>query len=401
MPQFRYQALNAEQQRVAGVITADGLAHALALLEARQLRVLSIADEESLPPDSPVELEEPGQSPFVTAQQQVEQRRQLEQLLAQARVLLPPLRAFAAEMPARKRQQLQCVTEIIAAGDADQAQRTLRVLPGFWIPLLGSAAATRNPGKVLREFIAESQRADQLLRQWTQAIAYPLLLLGVTSGVFVTMSFLFIPVFREIFTGFGIRVPALTQFVLSLAEWITSGRLFLVSLGVLLAIFVLVVAFRVLIPRVWEWCEDRFSLWRAHSTFVARFAQFAADLFEAGLEPTQALRLAGEATGSRPIARAAQRLSAAVSGGPELSPGLNSRLLTTTVKYALLEPHPPETRIRLLRELSNNHFERMATRLSWTRGLIEPLAILAVGLIVGITVLALFMPLFQLVSALS
>jgi type II secretory pathway component PulF len=57
--------------------------------------------------------------------------------------------------------------------------------------------------------------------------------------------------------------------------------------------------------------------------------------------------------------------------------------------------------MQLLRELSLNHSERIEAKLSWTRGLIEPISIMVIGLVVGATVFALFMPLIQLVNALS
>jgi type IV pilus assembly protein PilC len=58
-------------------------------------------------------------------------------------------------------------------------------------------------------------------------------------------------------------------------------------------------------------------------------------------------------------------------------------------------------RIRLLREVGHCHAERARTRLSWTRGLMEPLAICAIALVVGFTVLGLFLPLIALVQGLA
>jgi type II secretory pathway component PulF len=57
--------------------------------------------------------------------------------------------------------------------------------------------------------------------------------------------------------------------------------------------------------------------------------------------------------------------------------------------------------VRLLREISSCHADRIRTGLSWTSGIIEPIAILVVGCAVGFTVLALFIPLVKLVEGLS
>ena len=75
--------------------------------------------------------------------------------------------------------------------------------------------------------------------------------------------------------------------------------------------------------------------------------------------------------------------------------------LTATVLYALRTEMPAATRVRLLSEIGVCHGERARRFLSWTHGIIEPLAIAAVGLVVGATVLALFLPLVSLVQGLS
>jgi type II secretory pathway component PulF len=61
----------------------------------------------------------------------------------------------------------------------------------------------------------------------------------------------------------------------------------------------------------------------------------------------------------------------------------------------------PAVRVRLLREISTCHAERVRAGRSWTSGIIEPIAICVVGLVVGWTVLALFLPLVSLIRGLS
>ena len=57
--------------------------------------------------------------------------------------------------------------------------------------------------------------------------------------------------------------------------------------------------------------------------------------------------------------------------------------------------------IALLRELSAMYGDRAAQRVDWSSGVLAQLAIVMVGLVVGYVVLALFMPLFSMVSSLS
>ena len=94
------------------------------------------------------------------------------------------------------------------------------------------------PGGGLQAFLDESRRAEELRQQWRRALAYPLVVTGGAAAVIVFLSFVVIPVFRDIFRGFGLRLPALTQWVLTVAEWVASGKILMALVA--LAVFALV-----------------------------------------------------------------------------------------------------------------------------------------------------------------
>jgi type II secretory pathway component PulF len=151
---------------------------------------------------------------------------------------------------------------------------------------------------------------------------------------------------------------------------------------------------------VQNWFGDHVGVRFGRATAIARFAQFTADLLEADLTPPNAVRLAGIAAGSPPLRRAAWRAARDLESGGDVARPANRNLLTATVLHALAGPQHA-SRIRLLREICAAYAERARVRLSWTHGIIEPLAILAIGLIVGLTVLALFLPLVSLIQGLA
>ncbi|WP_254512598.1 type II secretion system F family protein [Anatilimnocola floriformis] len=394
MPQYRYQALNANQQPVSGEITADGFADALSQLAAQGLAVQALVD---------MAVSEQAGLAVSSVEDQVAWQQQLLKLLERGRELLPPLKAFVEELPVgQRRRQLELLTSTLERGNIPaDAMATLQSLPGYWIPLLSAATASRDPGRILREFLRETEQAEQLRRQWRQTLAYPLLLISLAVAVLIGLSIIVIPIFRNIFDGFGIRVPLPTRLVLVISEWITSGRVLVVIVVGGLLSFGLYRACRWLSPALRESWADRFALWIGHSTAIARFAQFTADLLEAEVSPEHALRLAGLATGSGPIQRAAVRVAAGLTSSTEEACEKNRRVLTRTVHYALVTPNSKTGRMRLLREIGASYAERMSWRLSWARGFVEPLAICLVGLIVGGVAFALFLPLFSLLHALA
>jgi len=393
MPQFRYHALNAQQQPVAGEVTAPSVAQALVDLEALGLNVQSISRIESA---STV-----AGSPFAGSGPTALQLH-LRRVIERGREILPALKAYCGELTSRsRRRRLEEVINVLEIGDAGEAVRRLETLPGYWIPLLTAATSSQDPGRVLREFLRESRRLEELRRQWWVSLAYPLLVVLLAFAVLAAFSFLFVPIFREIFSGFGLRLPTFTRLVLSVAEFITSGRILIAILAVVVCFFVLRQAIRLLPLGVRNGFADVIGTPLRRGTALARFVQFTADLLEANLEIWQALRLAGMATDSQRLRRAAWQMANDFESNHR-APGFAQRnVLTATVVHALVGDLSPKARIRLLREVGDSHAQRAARRLSWTRGIIEPIAICVIGLIVGFVVVSLFLPLISLVQGLS
>jgi type II secretory pathway component PulF len=296
---------------------------------------------------------------------------------------------------------LNGVLQVLERGDASAARTALKALPSYWIPLLGAAGAARDPVRVLREFLQESRRADELRRQWWRTLAYPLFVGGIAVAVMVALSIFVIPIFRDIFTSFGLKLPGFTQFVFAVAEWITSGRLLIAAIGLIGAVILLRAVARLLPQAVREWFGDRFGTLLGRSTALARFSQFLADLLEAEFDIPTALRIAGFATDSPRIRRAARRLASDLAAGGGMTLHAYRPFLSATVIHVLRADLPTGSRVRLLAEISSCHADRGSRHLSWTHGVVQPLAICVVALVVGATVIALFLPLISLIQGLS
>jgi type IV pilus assembly protein PilC len=398
MPRFLYQALNTEQQSVAGEVHADSAAQAVVQLEASGLAVQSIGLENAT--GSP-RVGTAAASPFAGPGPTVLQRH-LHLVLERSRDIAPALRAYADEVPsARRRRELHLVVQMLERGESLEVATQAGTLPGYWIPLLTAASSAKDPARVLREFLKESRRVDDFQRQWWLALAYPMLVIALSAAVLVGFSFFIIPIFTNIFQGFGIRLPRLTVAVLTIAEFITSGKIILAALVLAAVIAVAWWGLSLLPVGFRNWFTDRWSNPFGRATTIARFSQFTADCLESNLDASQALRLAGMATDNSRMRRAGWSLANDLETNTYSISPRQSQLLTATFIYAVRADMSPASRVRLLRELADCHAQRAGMRLSWTRGIIEPLAICAIGVLVGGIVLALFMPLITLLHGLS
>jgi type II secretory pathway component PulF len=413
MPSFRYEALNAEGRLVTGGLEAESVQQAFDQLQARGLTVQSIGFVASAgptpldnqPTPSHTAVPEMTTAPPRSAGESVEQavlRSHMTTILDRGRAIMPALRAFAEEMPSGwQRRQLNAVCRVLERGDPAEATAALAELPECWIPLLSAANSSPDPGRVLSEFLTESRRTDDLRQKWWLTLAYPLILIVLVTVVMTALSILVIPQFREIFDEFDLSLPGLTKWMLWVADILSKFGLVLIVL--LLALFALLLlnANRLLPSTAFAWLGDRIRPPFGRRTAIARFARFTADLLEAGVGPPDALRIAGFTSDQSRMRQAAWRMANDMESNRGIAQGAYDRPLTASIAYALTSNLRPASRVRLLREISSAHGERVRIGLSWASGIVEPVAICLVGVAVGLTVLGLFLPLVKLVEGLS
>lgn len=395
MPHFNYQAMNASGDPVTGRVEASNVQQAIADLAAAGLEVHSIGV--ALPAPAA------GDAPLASlAQQDSGLKSHLERVLGQAQAIVPALSAYAQELPfGRQRRELRRVCRVLETGDAAAATAALAELPEYWTPLLSAAASSNDPSRVLNRFLDESHAALELRSQWRKTLTYPVVIIALSLGVLVALSVFVIPAFADIFRDFDLRLPEMTILTLVVAGALTSGP---VIVAVLLALaFALLFA---LIPslfphafgaRLADWWT---GLWGRRPR-IADFARFTADLLDAGLKLPDAVKIAGASTRRPRLESAAMDLARDIETGHPFGPVRYGEPLSSTVAFALGAQTSPESRSRLLKEISACHADRLRGRLSWSHGLLGPVAICVTGFLVGFVVLSLFLPLVTLINNLA
>lgn len=445
MPTFHYHALNAEGQPVSGSVDAGDVQQAAADLQVQGLRIqsISIAAAADLPAEdaSPANTRRPGGATETGVERAV-LHSHMKTILERGRGIAPALRAYAEELPRGwQRNQLNAACDVLLRGDTAGVASTLADLPEFWIPLLGAANASSDPGVVLSEFLGESQNTNDLRQRWWLTVAYPLILACLALTVMTALSVFIIPQFHEIFNDFGMSLPSLSLLVLSIGGFLSAWGLVFIVVCIILLVLMLLNANRLLPATRLQWLQDYlasgrlwlaiFAVWCVLAIFLgwrwwlcgillasivglflwnrpftrratlARFSRFLADLLEAGIATPDALRLAGYTVEQWRTRHAAWQLANDLEATGSFSTQAYCRPLSAAVVHALTPGTPASARLRLLRELSSCHAERLRVGLSWTSGILEPVAIALVGLIVGLTVIGLFLPLVRLVEGLS
>lgn len=390
MQRYHYIALDeAQHLRRTGWIESDSEADAAALLRARSWYVVRLRRGH--------------------AWEQILQRKlgartlalftqQWATLLRAGIDVLTALRLLSETGPPRLQQALTDVSAAVETGETlREALQTAHVFPPLLIALVeaGEAAGVLAENLTYASLYYRNQLKLQRLRR--EAYSYPLLVMlaGLLVGGISVIWIL--PTFANLFADLGAQPSAVTQTVLTTAQWFHSHVL-LIALALVLLLGALVALAmtptgRMVVARQ----ADRFTLFRA--PMYARMAQIQALLLKSGLDLAETLRLTAAVT--NPLYR--ERLltaRAAVRNGRALETALQAADITGPVYLHMVRVGTESGRLEELLAETAAYYEEESAR-SWEqlKTWLGPLLLLATGLWVGFLMYSILLPIIDVVTA--
>lgn len=398
MPQFSYQAAHKDGQNVAGSLSAESLAAAIAELESRGLTVHSIGLASA----------GPDQSGFRSADEASRaEATTLEDHFVEAvnrrETLVPALNALASEFPSgRGRREIQQLADAVQHAQTSSDLRRSKVAC-IWLPLLVTGFDSESSTQRFSELISYASRESRNRSNRRRLLAYPLILLVLVLVVVTFVSTIALPTFDDMFNDFGLALPSPTRTVLFVANQIRfhSVRTLIAVLAVTMVVYGC--------ARLWAHFAittrllGRFTSGNTVNVSVmSSLTSQLAELLSIELSLSDALWLAGQSCQHYHFRNVAEQLARdAYDSGGSLKASPVAHNLPANVIHALEAAPGGQPNIKLLRELSAMYGDRASQRIDWSGGVLAQLAIVGVGLVVGYVVIAMFMPMIFMVSSLS
>jgi len=275
------------------------------------------------------------------------------------------------------------------------------VFPPLYVALVQSSEKTGAVGEALGRYVGYRQRMDEVRQKIISASVYPLLLLVVGSGVVLFLMGYVVPRFSLVFEGLGNDLPWLSRILMNGGLFLHAhqGEFLAAALAGIGALAVLQrrPAFRRGVDRLIE------RLPAVHQRIVmyelARFYRSLGILLQGGIPLVTAMGMVrGLLT---PASR--QRLDQAcerVREGQSLSIALERNQLVTPVSLRLLRAGEQSGNLGLMMERSADFYDEEVSRwLEWFVRLFEPLLMTFIGLLIGVIVILMYIPIFELASS--
>ncbi len=274
-----------------------------------------------------------------------------------------------------------------------------RLFDGLYLSSLKTGERTGNLAEPLRRYQDYLRQKIALQNKVSQAMVYPLFLLGVLGGV-MTLLFAFVmPRFAALYSNFNAALPWPTQVLMTIVHHLPLAAA--LAAGGALALWGGVQAW-VSYGRGRLWLDEAKQrlplLGRFTRPFlVSQFTRTLSTLISGGTPMTEALRVAQQALPNRAFALRLEKVIARVFEGESLSKALGAERVLPPADAKLVEVGEASGQLeQMLAEIAHSNEYALENRVQRALALVEPLFILLAGLLIGTVIVVMYLPIIHL-----
>lgn len=244
------------------------------------------------------------------------------------------------------------------------------------------------------------EKSELLKAKIKKALKYPIAVIVVAIIVTIILLVKVVPVFAELFSSFGAELPAFTQMIVNMSEWMKQWWFILI-----IGIGATVVGFSEAHKRSKKFRDflDRLSLKMpifgniAYQAVIARFARTLSTTFAAGVPLIDALDSTAGATNNVVYYNATQKIKEDVATGQQLQFAMRSTNLFPSMAIQMVGIGEEAGSLEeMLDKVATYYENEVDNAIDGLTSLMEPLIMAILGVLVGGMVIAMYLPIFQM-----
>jgi type IV pilus assembly protein PilC len=400
---FSYQARDASGRIVTGVQDALNEDNAVTSLMSRGLMVLSLAKKADASRSR-------KKSWSVKETDVVLFTRQLATMIEAGISLVQALTALYDQCDPRRQRNLRfIISDIITrVQGGENFHESLGKHPRVFNRLFTSMVKAGEHGGLLAEILDRLagflEASARLRKKVKSAMTYPVIVVCIAFAITTFLIVRVVPIFGEIFKDFGAKLPAPTQFLIDVSDFVRAQWYFL-ALIIGGTIFGLRAVMRSKKGKiVWDRWKLKLPVFGPLITKIcmSRFSRTFAQLIRSGVPILEVLEIVGGASGNHVIETSIDSVAEDVEKGDNLSVALSKKKIFPPMLLRMVAAGEATGKIdNMLEKMADFWDEEIEAMLDALTSLIEPLLIVFLGVIVGGIVIAMFLPIFKLNEVVS
>jgi len=398
---FNYECLNKKGETVKGKINAENSAVALARLKSMELVITELREVSSSSANS-----------FFSNEKKVKISdlnmfsRQLSSMLKAGIPITRALHTLSKQTTNPTfRDALENIARNVEGGMnlTDAFSAYPRIFPDIFISMMHAGELGGILDDSLLRLSEQLQKDKNLQDNIRSATFYPRIVFAFAILMLTGMLIFLVPVFKK-FIPENAELPVLTTIIFEISNSIRNHWYIWIT-----AIMLIIAGFVAFIKSkrskyIWERIKFKLPAFGPliHKSVIARFARTLATLLEGGIPVIQALENAGPTSGSVILAEVVKDACKKITEGKNISGPLEeSGLFPPMFTHMVAVGEETGSLSSLLDKLAEFYEDEVATTSKGLTALIEPIMMISVGIVVGIMLISLYLPIFSTITSSS
>lgn len=393
---YRYTVLDSNKKKITGIFEAESESDIRGFLTSQGYEVLKVEVKK------PYDIEIGGNGPIKAGALSFA-LTQMSTYIKAGIPLVDSVRILAKQSrkPNEKRAYERLVYDLLKGENLSDAMlRQEKTFPKLLINMVKTAEMTGDLPSILDDMADYYTSIDQTRRQMISAMTYPTVVIIMALCVLVFMLIYLVPQFVQLYEDQDATLPAITLFIMGASDFLKSYYLWLI-----LATAVLIILFYYLYNNVKSFRTGvqtllmktpiigNIVIYSEISTFTKTFAS----LLNHGVFITDSMEVLSKITNNEIYKRIIANTLNNLGKGESISKSFKGEWAFPVVAYEMLVTGENTGQLGLMMEKVADHFQNLHKNLvNQMKSLIEPLMIVVLAAIVGVILLAIVVPMFDI-----
>lgn len=352
-----------------------------------------------------VEIKIPGMEPRITTKDLVVFTRQFATMIDAGLPLVQCLDILGRQNDNKTfKKILVQVKEDVESGStfADALKKHPKAFDELYVNLVAAGEVGGILDTILNRLAAYIEKALKLKKQIKGAMTYPATVVGIAFVVIAVILVFVIPAFESMFADFGSALPAPTQIVINISNFVQS-YIIAIIIGIILAIFIFKRIYRTKAGRA------RIDDWALklpvfgpliRKAAVAKFTRTLGTMISSGVPILDGLDIVAKTAGNKTVETAIYRVRQSISEGKTIAEPLEKSGVFPPMVCQMISVGEQSGAIdTMLNKIADFYDDEVDDAVAALTAMLEPMLMLFLGTTVGGLVIAMYLPIFQLAGA--
>ena len=285
---------------------------------------------------------------------------------------------------------------------ADAFRKHPKAFSDLYVNMVAAGEAGGILDTILMRLATFMEKNDALVRKVKGAMIYPGVIMSVAAIAIVVLLIFVIPTFEKMFASVGLALPLPTRVVIGMSKFLTSYWYICIA-AVWASIFMTKRYYatndgKLVIDRLMLKAPVLGDVLRKSS--VSRFTRTLGTLIGSGVSILEGLEITAKTAGNRVISDAIMESRASIAGGETISAPLQKSQVFPPMVISMIAVGEQTGGLdEMLSKIADFYDEEVDAAVSGLLSMMEPLMIVFLGVVVGGMVVAMYLPIFDMINA--